>query len=696
MSKNIFIAATEPNSGKSAISIGLLEAFERIVPDVGYIKPIGQRFRNNNRFDEDASLIKEVFHQDSDLENMNPVSMKDIQNDKDQAIERIMRAYNKIAENKNVVVIEGTDYTSATSALEFDINADIAKNLGAPVLLVANGAGKTVDDIISNVTECRDSFQETGCDFLGVIVNKLDADDYGATYEQIREFLEKDKTILFGIPPYSVTLARPRLLDVAEELEARVIYRGDDLSKIVVEPRVFAMTLENGLRYINDKDGYLVITPGDRDDVITAIMAAQMSGAYPKLSGIILTGGLEPGEFVKKLIGGLGDAQLSILSVDDDTYITALKVNAVTGDIKRNDKEKIELAAQIVERHVDTKRIYDQLGLKKSKRRTPKMFVYELMERAHTDKKHIVLPEGTEPRILQATEQILTREICDITLLGQPEEITDQAQLLGVNIDRANIVNPNTYDSLDQYASTLYDLRKHKGMTEERARDMVLDPIYFGTMMVHQGDADGFVSGSTHTTADTIRPVLQIIKTKPDVSLASSIFFMCLPDRVLVYGDCALVQDPNAEQLADIAITSATTAKSFGIDPYIAMLSYSTGASGQGQVVDKVREATRIAREKQPELKIEGPLQYDAAISPEVANLKLKDSEVAGKASVYIFPDLNSGNIAYKAVQRSANITAIGPVLQGVNKPANDLSRGATINDIVYTIAITAIQAQFS
>jgi len=696
MSKNLFIAATEPHSGKSAISIGLLEAFERIIPDVGYIKPIGQRFDNGNTIDEDASLVKELFQLEADLKDMNPVTMRDIQNDKDTSIEEIMRAYNAIAADKSVVVIEGTDYTSATSALEFDINADIAKNLNAPVLLVANGNEKSVEDIISNVTECRDSFQETGCDFLGVVVNKLDAEDYEATFKEIKKQLDAEDTMLFGITPYSMTLAKPRLKDVAEQLDAKIIYQGDDLSRIVREPRVFAMTLENGLGYIKDKDGYLVITPGDRDDVITAIMAAQMSGTYPRLSGVLLTGGLQPGEGVRKLIGGLGEAQLTILSVEEDTYVTALKVNNVAGSIKRSDKEKLDLAAQIVDQYIETKYLYDQLGLKKSDKRTPKMFIYEILERARSQRKHIVLPEGAEPRILKAADRILRREICDLTLLGNADEVNEEAKSLGVDLSKAQVINPAGHDKLDQYVAGLFELRKHKGITEERARDLVLDPIYFGTMMVQQGDADGFVSGSTHTTADTIRPVLQLIKTKPAVSLASSIFFMCLPDRVLVYGDCALVEEPNAEQLSDIAITSADTAKSFGVDPYIAMLSFSTGKSGKGEVVDKVREATEMAKRKRPNLRVEGPIQYDAAISPEVANVKLKDSEVAGKATVYIFPDLNSGNIAYKAVQRSANITAIGPVLQGVNKPANDLSRGATIDDIVYTIAITAIQAQFS
>ena len=698
MTKNIFITATEPNSGKSAITIGLIEAFERIVPKVGYIKPIGQRYPDDSRVDDDAVLIKEIFRLDDALEDMSPVSLDDARSTKDDAYDRIIESYKRIADGKDVVFIEGTDYMSTTSALEFDVNAELAKNLDAPVLLIAKGTDKSIGEIVSNVSICKESFGEIACDCLGVIINGFKSDNYKRDYKKLKETLEAEGISVFGIMPYAPMLGKPRLREVAEKLEAKIIYQGDDLLEIVIEPKVYAMGLENAIGRLK-KEGYLVITPGDKADLI-GMLEFHRASNFPRLSGIVLTGGLLPGKNTMELIKG-AKFSISMLSVKNDTYTTAVKVAEIAGELRKDDSEKIHLAKLLVDGYVETSKIYSQLGLKKVAIRTPKMFMYELMAQAKSDKKHIVLPEGTGERVLRAARRILDREICDITLLGEKDTILTTAAKIGSSTakiikEKANIINPQESQNFDDYRNTLYEMRKHKGMTQDRAHDIMLDVHYYATMMVYKGDADGFVSGTEHSTAATIRPVLQIIKTKKDVSLASSIFFMCLSDRILVYGDCALVENPDAEQLADIAITSAETARSFGIEPYVAMLSYSTGESGKGKDVDKVKKATAIAQKRKPELPIEGPIQYDAAISPDVARTKLKGSEVAGKATVYIFPDLDSGNIAYKAVQRSANIAAIGPVLQGVNKPANDLSRGATVDDIFYTIAITAIQAQHS
>lgn len=700
MAKNIFIAATEPNSGKSAISIGLIDALERIVPKVGYIKPIGQRYRGGSKVEADATLIKEIFHLSDDPKDMSPLSLDDAQRMKDASYDRIIESYKKIAVGKDIVVIEGTDYTSTTSALEFDVNAELAKNLAAPVLLIANGSEKSIDEIVSNITVCNDSFREAGCDFLGVVINGFQSEEYEEESRKLREILEEEQIPLFGILPYTPMLGKPRLMEVVEKMNAEVIYQGDDLSRIVMGPKVFSMNLENALKHIGDHQDHLMIIAGDQSSKIVSLVACHHSEKAPSFSGIMLTGGFHPGEKTIELIDGL-KSPISIVSVTDDTLMAGVKVNEISGELKKDDQEKINLAKLFVDGFIDTNTLYTQLGVQKADVRTPKMFMYELLERAKSDKKRIVLPEGTGERILQAARRILDRGICEVTLLGEEAAICKIAAKVSSRTARiiretANIINPAQFDGLDDYIQTLYQMRKHRGVTEDRARDMMLDPHYFATMMVYKGDADGFVSGTEHSTAATIRPVLQIIKTRENVSLASSIFFMCLPNRVLVYGDCALVENPAAEQLADIALTSAETARSFGVDPYVAMLSYSTGESGKGKDVDKVKEATEIARKRNPKLPIEGPIQYDAAISPDVARTKVKDSEVAGKATVYIFPDLDSGNIAYKAVQRSANIAAIGPVLQGVNKPANDLSRGATVDDIVYTIAITAIQAQQS
>lgn len=698
MEKKIFIASTEKRSGKSLITIGLIHALQGIVPKVGYIKPIGQRYKPGHNVDEDAVLIKDIFKLTDELHDINPASWDEAQEDKDALFEKIFNSFDRLATGKDVVVIEGTDYTSIISALEFDLNAELAINLGAPVLLVAKGAGKSIDEIVQTVTEVTESIREMGCKFLGVVVNRLESQNYEKDTDKLKKLLENNQIPLFGVVRYDPILSGPRLREVAEQLNSKIIYRGDDMSKVVTDAKVLAMTPGNALDHITDKDGYLLITPGDRVDLIFAVMIAQKSICYPQYAGIVLTGGLIPGENVKKLMAGITDPGLTILSVSEDTYDTALKVNNIRGEIKQDDVEKIDLANKLVENYVDVSRIYTQLGYIVTDITTPMMFQYRILEMAKADKKHIVLPEGTEERIIRAASEILHRGTCDITLLGNKEKITEMSKNLGIQIEGVNIIDPSKESNgyIEDFAETYYQLRKHKGETKEIARDLMLDPINFGVMMVRKGHADGFVSGAVHSTADTLRPVLRIIKVKKEVLLASSVFFMCMPDKILVYGDCALVEDPDAEQLANIAITSADTARLFGIDPFIAMLSYSTGDSGKGKDVDKVREATKIAMRKRPDLPIEGPIQYDAAISKEVAKVKLKDSKVAGKASVYIFPDLNAGNTAYKAVQRTAQVLAIGPVVQGLNKPANDLSRGALVKDIVYTIAVTAIQAQQS
>ncbi|MBN1837993.1 MAG: phosphate acetyltransferase [Spirochaetales bacterium] len=698
MERKIFIASTEQRSGKSVVTIGLMSALQGIIPKVGYMKPIGQRFADASTTDEDAVLVRDIFDLKDPVEQINPATMLDAQEDKDLFFEKVFDAYNRLSVGKDVMIIEGTDYTSTISALEFDINAELAHNLVAPVLLVASGHRRTLDEVVQAVSETTESFEAMNCNFLGVVVNRLESQAFSRDTDTLRELLKARGITLFGCLPPHPTLCKPRLSEVARQLDAKVVYQGDDMSKVVTDIKILAMTAENMLKHVGDIDGYLLLTPGDRDDTILTAMAAQRSVYYPRFSGLILTGGMVPGPNVRKLFKGQAEAGLTILSVPDDTYQTALKVTEVSGELTREDREKIELVNQLVDVHVDISGIYKGLGTVETDTVTPRMFQYRLIEKAKSDRRRIALPEGTEPRIVQAAAEVLAREIAEVVLLGDLDKIREVARQLSVDIDKAGIIDPRQADKekFESYARKLYELRKHKSMTLEMARDQMLDPVQYATMMVCMGDADGFVSGSTHSTADTLGPVLRIIKTKPGVSLASSIFFMCLPEKVVVYGDCALVENPTAEQMADIAVTSADTAAAFGIKPAVALLSYSTGESGKGKDVDKVREATRIAREKRPDLPMEGPIQYDAAISADVARVKAKGSSVAGRATVYIFPSLDAGNTAYKAVQRSANVPAIGPVMQGLKRPANDLSRGATVTDIVYTIAITAIQAQSS
>jgi phosphate acetyltransferase len=411
----------------------------------------------------------------------------------------------------------------------------------------------------------------------------------------------------------------------------------------------------------------------------------------PAVAGVVLTGGHAPAPQIEKL---LPDAPFAVLAVDDHTYPTAAAVHAITPVITAEDELKIATALGVFEAGIEPAELAERIALPRRHTRTPMMFQYELLELAKSRRSHVVLPEGEDERVLRAADILLRRDVVDLTILGQPEDVRARATARGLVIDGAEIVDPERSSLRAEFARLYYDLRKHRGMTEDLARDQVVDPSYFGVFLVQTGAVDGMVSGAAHTTADTIRPAFEVIRARAGVSVVSSVFFMCLADRVLVYGDCAINPRPDSRQLADIAISSAATAASFGVVPRVAMLSYSTGTSGRGPQVTAVREATEIVRERRPELKVEGPIQYDAAVDAHVASLKLPSSEVAGQATVFIFPDLDTGNVAYKAVQRSAGAVAIGPVLQGLRKPINDLSRGCNVVDIVNTVAITAVQAQ--
>ena len=423
------------------------------------------------------------------------------------------------------------------------------------------------------------------------------------------------------------------------------------------------------------------------------MVSAHAAEGFPSLSCVILNGGLELHPPIASLVSGLG-LRLPIIATRFGTFETASRVASARGRVTATSLRKIDTALALMDAHVDTADLLAQLAIPIPTVVTPQMFTYQLLDWARSDRKHIVLPEGDDDRILTAAGRLLQRGVADLTILGEEAQIRARAAELGVDLSAATVLNPQTSELCDKFAEQYAELRKHKGVTVEQARETIHDVSYFGTMLVHNDMVDGMVSGARHTTAHTVRPSFEIIKTLPDVSTVSSIFLMCLADRVLAYGDCAIVPDPSAEQLADIAVSSARTADRFGIDPRVAMLSYSTGTSGTGADVDKVRTATELVRQREPDLLVDGPIQYDAAVEPSVARTKMPDSEVAGRATVLIFPDLNTGNNTYKAVQRSAGAIAIGPVLQGLKKPVNDLSRGALVEDIVNTVAITAIQAQ--
>jgi phosphate acetyltransferase len=496
-----------------------------------------------------------------------------------------------------------------------------------------------------------------------------------------------------GAIPEIPLLVAPSVKALVAACKGRVI-RGANADWFERESMGFvvgAMGLPNVLTRL--RDNYTVIAPGDRYDLLPGLVLAHYSGTFPVLASIILTGGYLPPEPVQRLIDGLtGD--LPIVVTDLDTFPTASLLSSVRGKLAAGSQLKIDTALRVFAESVDVDGLLDAIEVGPSEATTPLMFQFQLIDRARRDRKHIVLPEGNDDRILQATDSLLRLGVADITILGDENTVRGRSAALGLNIADARVLSPNEPELVERFAQEYFRLRQHKGMTLERAREVVTDVSYFGTLMVHLGLADGMVSGAAHTTAHTIKPSFEIVKTAPGTTIVSSVFLMCLADRVLVYGDCAVNPDPTAPQLADIAISSAATARQFGVDPRVAMLSYSTGTSGTGADVDKVREATALVQQRSPDLLVEGPIQYDAAVDRSVAASKLPNSPVAGQATVLIFPDLNTGNNTYKAVQRSANAVAIGPVLQGLNKPVNDLSRGALVVDIVNTVAITAIQAQ--
>ena len=698
MAKNIYLASTGPKSGKSIICLGLINAFRGMVTNVGYFKPIGQKYRANEIHDKESIMIKEIYGIEDELKYINPVSIKELNhyitsNDQETFFHKVQESYERVEKDKDIVIIDGTDYVGMKSSFEFDINADIANNLNAGVILIEDGYGKSIDEIYSGVLTGKDSFDEQSCDFLGVIVNKIEPERHSEVDQGLREKVEKLKIDYLGTVPCDSILPKPRLYDIARSLGAEILFGQDHLSNIAAETIIASMGFENALRYIHD--GSLIITGGDRNEILLGCITSLISPSYPNISGIVLTGGLTPNNNIMELIETLSDLPLPIFSVKDNTIEAVNKINSLAIHVSSNDFQKIDIAKSLVHQHVDYEKINDKLKLEKIRKKTPDIFKYEILERACSEKKRIVLPEGEDDRTLKAAVWAEERKIADITLLGDKDLIMKKAVALGLKLDSGiDIINPGESQKFEDYVNTYYELRKHKHYTMDNAQDRMQDTIYYGTMMIYKGEADGLVSGAVNTTQHTIRPAFEIIKTKPDINNASSIFLMCLKDRVLVYGDCAIIPIPTAEQLSDIAITSADTAKDFGIDPYIAMLSYSTGKSGKGPEVEKVREATEIARQKRPDLLIEGPIQYDAAIDPDVARIKLPDSKVAGKATVFIFPDLNTGNNTYKAVQRSSGAIAIGPIIQGLKMPVNDLSRGCLVEDIVYTIAITTIQAQ--
>ncbi|HVH93885.1 MAG TPA: phosphate acetyltransferase [Nocardioidaceae bacterium] len=688
MGSSVYVASFEGFTGKSTVALGLLEQLSRRVGRLGVFRPVvrGDTGSHGGR-DYVLDLLTSHEAVTMSYDDCAGVTYDEVHDDPSAALDRIVERYHQVADRCDAVLIVGSDYTDVSTPTEFSYNARIAANLGAPVLLVLNGAGRSPQELRTMTSMAVGELKAQHGTLFAVVANRVDE----ARVSDYSKAITLDGVSGYAIPEEPL-LSAPSVGDLMVACDGSLV-SGDEslLARESTGLVVAAMTLPHVLDRLFE--GASVVTPGDRPEIVLGVLTAHVSANFPQISAIVLNGGLPLPEQVTRLIEGIG-ATMPIVATSLGTHATTTALNDVRGRLTKDSARKLATALSLFETHVDGPALLDRLEVARTDAVTPLMFEHQLIDRAVSDRRHIVLPEGGEERILRAADMLLRRGVADLTLLGDPRAITARAASLGVDLDGARLLSPMDPELVERFAQEYHERRKHRGVDLDDARTIVSDVSYFGTLMVELGLADGMVSGAAHTTAHTIRPAFEIVRTVPGVSVVSSVFFMCLEDQVLVYGDCAVNPVPSAEQLADIAVSSAATAAAFGIEPRVAMLSYSTGTSGSGTDVEKVSAATALVKEREPDLLVEGPIQYDAAIDAAVAKTKLPDSAVAGRATVFVFPDLNTGNNTYKAVQRSAGAVAVGPVLQGLRKPVNDLSRGATVRDIVNTVAITAIQAQ--
>ncbi|MFH9127970.1 phosphate acetyltransferase [Streptomyces griseoaurantiacus] len=687
MTRSVYVTGTDRSDGRQVVELGVMELLTRRVDRVGVFRPLVhdgpdrmfELLRSRFRLSQDATTVHGMdYHEASALQ---------AERGTDELVSTLVDRFHRVARDYDVVLVLGTDFAATQLPDELALNARLANEFGAAVIPVVGGRGQSAESVLAETRNAHRAYQGLGCDVLAMVANRVERADRDLVAERLGPLLPVPGYVL----PEEPALSAPTVAQVVSALGATVVL-GDDagLARDALDFVFGGAMLPNLLPALTP--GCLVVTPGDRADLVVGALAAHSAGT-PPIAGVLLTLDEVPSQEILTLADRLAPGT-PVLSVAEGSFPTAAELFSLEGKLNAATPRKAETAIGLFERHVDTADLLGRVSAPSTGRVTPMMFEHELLEQARSDKRRVVLPEGTEERVLHAAEVLLRRGVCELTLLGPVDTIRKKAADLGVDLADAQLVDPATSELRESFAQRYAAVRAHKGVTVELAYDVVSDVNYFGTLMVQEGLADGMVSGSVHSTAATIRPAFEIIKTRADARIVSSVFFMCLADKVLVYGDCAVNPDPDAEQLADIATQSAATAARFGVEPRIAMLSYSTGSSGSGADVDKVREATALVRARRPDLRIEGPIQYDAAVEPSVAATKLPGSEVAGQASVLIFPDLNTGNNTYKAVQRSAGAIAVGPVLQGLRKPVNDLSRGALVGDIVNTVAITAIQAQ--
>jgi phosphate acetyltransferase len=688
VSRSVYFASPEGLTGKSAVALGLLDALTREVDSVGVFRPLTTTRSGSNDIDLIVDLLVNQPAISQSYDEAIGVTYDAAREDADEAMHVIVERFGQLSDRFDVILVIGSDYTDVATGTELSFNARIAANLGSPVVLVVHGRDRSPQQIRAAADSAIAELRANHAHTVAVIANRVDHDAAAA----IRTELAMLPGVVTAAIPESPLLSAPTFRGLVAAANGRLVLGSNAwMEREALSVIVAAMSLPNVLDRLSTD--VAVIAPSDRTDLIPGLMLAHQSGTFPALAGILLTGGYPIPDSIRRLSVGV-QQDLPIALTDLGTFTTAERLMRVRGPITKESSRKIETAHRVFAEQVDQTALLAAIDVSASDVRTPLMFEYQLMERAREDRQRIVLPESEDDRILEAAAILLRRGVSDLILLGDETKVRARASALGLDLDEAAIVSPLNPELVEKFAAAYAQARAHKGMTVERAREVVTDVSYFGTMMVHLGMADGMVSGAVNTTAHTIRPALEFVKTKPGVGTVSSVFLMCLADRVLVYGDCAVIPEPTTEQLADIAISSAETAQQFGIEPRVAMLSYSTGTSGSGADVEKVRAATELVSARAPGLLLEGPIQYDAAVDPEVARTKLPNSAVAGRATVFIFPDLNTGNNTYKAVQRSAHAIAIGPVLQGLRKPVNDLSRGALVSDIVNTVAITAVQAQ--
>jgi phosphate acetyltransferase len=696
MNRSLYLVSIEPHAGMALLALGVLDYVLRRTPRVAVFRPI-IRDAALEQPDKTIELLLSHFRLDQPYAETYALTASQADaftahNQYDQLLNQIIAAYQKLEQRYDLVVCLASDSVHDATMFDLALNIEVARSIDSPVLLLTNGFERSAEEITATLQQTRAAFEAKGCTVVAMFVNKVLPSRREAIHSEVAHNLQVAPDQLVVLPADPV-LASPTMREVAEQLGGEVLYGHDELDRQAKRFMIIAMQMEHYLERLTDSA--LLVTPGDRGEIILSAILAHLSANYPPIAGLLLTTSERPSAALTRLLDGLSNIP-PIVAVQSETYETATNLYRVKSYITADNLTKIAAGLQIFEQHVDEAALEQHYGMIESRGISPRRFLYNLNQQARANRQRIVLPEGNEERILRATATLVAGQVADITLLGDASEIRASVNRMGLELDlnAVQIIDPASSPQLDEYVETLYELRRDKGLTREQAHDVMLDVSFYGTMMVYLGHADGMVSGAIHTTAHTIRPALQFVKTRPGISIVSSVFFMCLEDRVLVYGDCAINPKPTAEQLADIAIASADTAKLFGVEPRVAMLSYSTGDSGAGEEVERVRAATEMAQARRPDLLIEGPLQYDAAVDEQVARTKMPGAKVAGRATVLIFPDLNTGNNTYKAVQRETGSIAVGPILQGLNKPVNDLSRGCLVEDIINTVAITAIQAQ--